>query len=353
VKKLSLGPWSSDDFAKTIADNTASGADAGLPAQVRFVAAVAKLIKLRRSGKSSSEDLQAPAVFLLRSSTQIVMPTAKREPMLNNGLTPLTGRLWFVNAPVVMGHYIEIGQVLDDELFSRVQELGFDNVPAIIFDPRPSTPEIRFYVQGLVAPDVCEKIDISGSNLTMDRIREVISHIHAQRMATPEVQPKPGKLWAVPDKWWVIADAEDRIQMYLVTGLTTAFPTTTVRMEQTQVTGRLDLEIEEPDPSDHSKVTRHAILELKVLRSFGSTGKAVSDAETQEWIRSGIEQAAAYRMERKALASALCCFDMRREDTGNSCFKEVMEFAEKTSVFLWRWFIYSKSKILRADVTSV
>lgn len=353
MTKLSLGPWSADDFAKTIAANVTTGADTGLPSEVRFVAAVAKLIRLRRSGRSSSEDLVAPAVFLLRSPTQTTMPAAKREPMLNNGLTPLTGRLWLVNAPVVMGHYIEIGQVVDDELFSHVEKLGFHNVPAIIFDPRPSTPEIRFYAEGLAAPDVCDKIDISGSNLTMDRIREVISHIHAQRMATPEVQPKPGKLWAMAEKWWVIADAEDRIQMYLVTGLTTAFPTTTVRMEQTQVTGRLDLEIEEPDPSDHSKITRHAILELKVLRSFGSTGNAVSNAEIEEWIRSGIAQAAAYRMERKALASALCCFDMRREDTGNSCFKEMIELADKTSVSLWRWFIYSKSKILRADITSV
>jgi hypothetical protein len=159
-------------------------------------------------------------------------------------------------------------------------------------------------------------------------------------------------MWEDSDKYWVIKDAEDRIQMYLVTGLTAAFPTTTVRMEQTQVTGRLDIEIEEPDPIDRSKFTRHAILELKVLRSFGSTGNAVSAAETEEWIKSGVEQAAAYRMERKALASALCCFDMRQTDTGEACFTTVSECAKELCVSLWRWFIYSKSKILRSAITS-
>jgi hypothetical protein len=352
MKKLALGPWNSDDFAATVNSNTGAGADAGLPPEIRFLAAVSKLVRLRQSGPNAAGDLALPAVFLLHTSSPETMPSAKREPMLNNGLTMLNGRLWFVNAPVVMGHYIETEQTDDDSLFNMVEQLGFSSVPAIIFDPRLATPEVRFYAAGLGDPEECKRYDLSGGNLTMEKIRDVISHIHAQRIATPEVQSKPGKMWEDSDKYWVIKDAEDRIQMYLVTGLTAAFPTTTVRMEQTQVTGRLDIEIEEPDPIDRSKFTRHAILELKVLRSFGSTGNAVSAAETEEWIKSGVEQAAAYRMERKALASALCCFDMRQTDTGEACFTTVSECAKELCVSLWRWFIYSKSKILRSAITS-
>ena len=106
-------------------------------------------------------------------------------------------------------------------------------------------------------------------------------------------------------------------------------------MNSPKYPGRTDLEIEQGNPVDHSLVTRYAILELKVLRSFGSTGHVVTQGFTDDWIESGVEQAAAYRAEKEARWSALCCFDMRVEDLGHAkCFESVQDMAESVCVWL-------------------
>src|SRR5687767_3721207 len=102
-----------------------------------------------------------------------------------------------------------------------------------------------------------------------------------------------------------------------------AFPTCTIRHEETGTSGRLDLEIEETDEASLGTVVRYAVLEPKVLRSFRSGGSTYSDQKNLDWIEDGVGQAASYRAERKALAAALCCFDMRKEMTGEKCFDHV------------------------------
>src|SRR5207249_4279645 len=110
-------------------------------------------------------------------------------------------------------------------------------VPAIIFDPRTSTPSVRYYRSGLRDPETVELLSISGAEVTLDRIFEVIGQIHRACLITPEAQTRAGKLWADGKKWWASENAEDLVQSHLRVGLTTAFPTCTVRHEQTDVPG--------------------------------------------------------------------------------------------------------------------
>ncbi len=112
--------------------------------------------------------------------------------------------------------------------------------------------------------------------------------------------------------------------------------------------GRLDLEIDEKSLNGTS-VIRHAILELKVLRSYGSTGKQVTDKYTLEWVEKGVAQAYTYREDRSALASALCCFDMRLNNTGEKCFSHVLDLASRLKVELKLWYIYATSEKYRND----
>ena len=116
--------------------------------------------------------------------------------------------------------------------------------------------------------------------------------------------------------------------------------------------GRLDLEIEQADPIDRSKVTRHAILELKVLRSFGETGTIIGDEYTRGWVDSGVKQAHAYRESKAAKWSALFCFDMRKDNSGEKCFDHVRDLAQSLNVFLKCWFLYAKSKYYRNALAS-
>ena len=140
--------------------------------------------------------------------------------------------------------------------------------------------------------------------------------------------------------------------MYVRSGLTTAFPSCTIRAEQTQASGRLDLEVEERDWTDASTIVRHAILELKVLKSFTSGGVPIGDADVGTRIVEGIKQAASYRIERDARHSALCCFDMRKTFTAEECFTKVMSRAKRLRVKLCVWHLFSSAKAYRDALTA-
>jgi hypothetical protein len=350
----SLGAWTGDDLAGTACANVGIGADADLPITVRFLAGVAKLVRRRLAEQGANTDPARPAIFLLEPNARPYKAGAqpKRVPMLDNGLTSVTGRLWFVSPVVVTGKYVELDDDDDETIFGVVTtSLELGAVPAIVFDPRTTVPTVRFYPHGLADAETCEAVGIAGSDVSLQRIYEAIEKVYQNCLVTPEAQARAGKLWVDGDKWWPSPQAEDVVQLYLRAGLTTAFPTCTVRHEQTAVPGRLDLEIEESDALDRSKVTRHAVLELKVLRSFRSSGTVVSAKDTLEWVESGVRQAASYRGERGALAAALCCFDMRQQHSGEKCFEHIRDLATGLTVDLKHWFIFGTSEQYREFMT--
>lgn len=346
----SFGAWTGDDLGQTASAYAGIGADAGLPPSVRFLGGVAKLVRRRVAEAGVEFDPKRPAVFLLAPQGVAIEAgqEPKRVPMLDNGLTPVTGRLWFVTEVVASGKYVDIHDTDDDGLFEVVTDsLHLGDVPAVVYDPRTAIGTVRFYPQGLASPDICETTTVHGAEVSLERILDAVDHVHRTQMITPEAQPKAAKLWQNGDKWWPVQDAEDRTLVYLKVGLSAAFPTCTVRQEQTGVPGRLDLEVEERDPIDRAKLTRHAVLELKVLRSFRSSGTAVPEAETADWVESGVKQAAAYRDDRAAQAAALCCFDMRREFSDQQCFTHVTDLAARLNVRLRAWFLFATSEQYR------
>lgn len=345
-----LGPWANADLARTAYEQRGIGATSDLPQEVRFIAGVVQLIRARLAYSGGSSDPGQPAVFLLEPSppSQPDGLSPKRIPMLDNGLTPLTGRLWFVGAAVVSGHFVPVENHDDDSLFSFVTNvLNLGHVPAVLLDPRTGVPDVRFYASGLKNQDDYRRLPLGGIDLSLDRILEAINDIYSQCLITPDAQPSAGKLWEDSDKWHPVKDAEAVIQWTIKPGLAAAFPSCTVRHEQSSVPGRVDLEIEENDPLDRGRVVRHAVLELKVLRSFWSTGTVVSNTETLSWIDSGVRQAAAYRSDKGARAAALCCFDMRRENSGETCFEHVLTLAETLDVKLRRWYLFASSSLYR------
>src|SRR5580704_6721219 len=118
------------------------------------------------------------------------------------------------------------------------------------------------------APEDVRSLSITGT-VTLNNIFAVIDQIHQKSLVTADAHSAAGKLWVNSVKCHPIEKAEDCIQMYLRIGLATWFPTCDIRWEERSVAGRLDLKIGESDALDKTRVTRHAILELKVLRSFG------------------------------------------------------------------------------------
>ncbi len=135
------------------------------------------------------------------------------------------------------------------------------------------------------------------------------------------------------------------------TGLCVGMPLCQINLEQNLIAGRLDLEIDELDPTSLTFV-RHAVLELKVLRSFGSTGASTSASQTEKWVSEGVDQAHAYRDERSARAGALCCFDMRVNAGDKTCIKKVRGKADGLKVVVKSWPLYPDVKFYRAAVAT-
>jgi hypothetical protein len=350
-----LGPWTPSELAETANSEVGVGVDNDASPSVRFKSNVAKLLRRRNARPEASYDPAIPAVFLLQPTPP--EPARKRaprrEPMLDDGMKSVTGRIWFVAPPVVSGHYFDLDVNCDDDIFRVVtEELALGTCPAVLFNPCNEKAEARYYPKGLGEPDECEIIEWGTAEISLDDIFTAIERIYEQSLKTPEGLTDASLLWHDPEKWISKKRAEAFVQQSLKDGLIGAFPTCDIRHEQTTPEGRTDIEIEERDPLDSSKVTRHAILEIKVLRSFWETGRRVSKTYTSNWVRSGIKQAAIYRDSKGARVSALCCFDMRSEDTGDECFTPVVKFGAKLSVTLKRWYLYSKSEYLREARTS-
>lgn len=344
-----LGDGFGDDaLLNTIDEFSSEGDDAGQPDSIRFLRSVSKLVRRRAMRKDAQPG--PIAVFLLCPEVPTAPPNRayERQPMLNRRSKTVEGYLWLVGPMASSGMGIALGGATDDEVFRLVtDEFSLGDVRAIVYDPQTIPFEVRYYPEGLGFPDNCELRTAAYRDVPVNEVLEVVEHVHATNLVTPGAQGRLLKLWESPSKYYVKRDAEERVQTYLKTALGAAFPTCRVLTEQSGVAGRSDLEIEEKDSSETGKFVRHALLELKILRTYGSGGASVSEREIRDWISEGLRQACKYRDERGTRASALCCFDMRMQSNGIVCFAHIATKAKGESVTLRVWPIYNSAAAYR------
>jgi len=337
--------WPDGELRATVGAYLGVGADADLPDDLRFLIGVGRTVRARQR-EAGMEGEQTPSLFLLCAKPTGIPPAelAKR-PMLDNGQSELGGSFWFVSPAVVNAQQLAVDNWSDEAIFSKVtEELDLGSAPAVYFDTRTSPPSLRHYPNGLGTPDDVSISRMGGERLDIDRVLEIVNEAHLAHLATPH---GGAKLWKSAKKYWASKEAEKKVQYTLRLALHHELPTATIRLEQPGMVGRLDLEIEEPLFAEGTFV-RHAILELKILRSFGSSGRKVSDQENRLAVKDGVSQAASYKAIRGAKAAALCCFDMRKTFTDQGCFRGFNAEAKRKEVRLRAWHIYASAAELRS-----
>lgn len=158
--------WDDESLRHTAREFLGVGSDAELPDEVRFIGGVTRLIRKRLARARDTDS--GPAVFLLLpSGPSSVSPSELREePMLDNGVAPIGGALWFVGAVVARGLALEFATWPGDQaVFAMVKdELDAGDVPAIVLETRTPSPEARFYPADSTMP-----IPIRLSGYTADR----------------------------------------------------------------------------------------------------------------------------------------------------------------------------------------
>jgi len=343
--------WGRAALADTLQASYGAGSDIDLPDEIRFLRGVSRAAK-KRFGKPDEPASHSPCIFVLHPPTAPEIDGRDRQhvPMVGNGLNPLSNRVWLTNFRVNDSYsYALTDAESDGETWEWLtSELGVGELPTVVLESRHGGLTATFYPAGISHPKLAEESDLTRTEITPDAVFAAIDEIYKGDLCTPDAQGETGTAWAEAPKGYASQKAEKSVQKTLKIGLARAFSEFIVREEQPQIMGRTDLEIEEALDDDPTTVTRHFVLELKVLRDCSDSGRTkYVDADNQKVIESGLIQVKAYREHKPTRAAALCSFDMRKVYSGRRAYGFVRERAETVDVLLWIWHLFASSDAAR------
>jgi hypothetical protein len=341
--------WQVSALQETLKTSFGAGSDADLPDEIRFLNGVADLG--RRYFDDCEESDRGLSMFILHPGrpTRLERPT-EYVPMLRNGRQSLSQRIWLTTHRVNESFSVEMEDgESDGDIWNYVKdELGCGDLPTVVVDSRDGKVAAHFYPKGLNAPGLEEESDLTRATIDRSALFEAIESIYQDDLVTPDAQGEASNAWASASNGYPSDKAEKFVQRVLKIGLTRAFPGFTVRPEQPQVEGRTDLEIEQQFADDPTSVTRHFILEVKVLRDVSSTGRTLyTQADVEADIRKGLGQAFAYRNGKPARDAVVCSFDMRKAYAGAAVYDFIRETAVEKAIALWVWHLFNSSESLR------
>lgn len=343
--------WTDSELLITARAYVGSGYNQDAPPFAQFCHAAAKIIQKRRSCSPISLKT-APTIFVMAPVPNIDGLILDDQPMFDRGRVELAGCIWFGAARLAKGVGISLPNGSDKQQFAYVTDsLGVGALPTIYYDAAHDDNTMRIYPKGLGDPDDCQELSLDSTKLTLDYVKKLLDILHEQLLMTPTASESAPDLWENKDKCFPVHESEKGIQKILYSALTgqLAFAPIWVKQEGTSVMGRYDFRLDEQDPTDSSKWIHHAILELKVVKSFTHTGNPVPETTNRNAVTDGVNQANEYRKDHSCRMAALCCYDMRKTPDVAGAVAHEIDRAKKLDVALWAWPIYPTSKKARTD----
>jgi hypothetical protein len=230
--------------------------------------------------------------------------------------------------------------------------VGLGEVAALVVDFRGPAPIGRLYRFGLDAPEAYDDVSFDDAPISEAQMKAALDRFHAASLRTPllVVEAHAPRVWKDSSKGIPEHRPEEKIQGRAIESLRGAFPRHDLRGEPITEDGRADIVISRKTVTKGNlqAVINEWILELKALTDMTSKGTK-STTKIPDAVRSGLEQAMAYRLRLSALNAAVCCYDMRKADEGDTaCFAHIVSDAADGKVPLWRWFMYRSAAESRA-----
>ena len=324
--------------------------EAGASLIARFTRRVADLIATRQA-KGEHGDF---AVFL--QSDKVTADAEKCKsvemPLLSHGADPVSNSVWLSSSNLGKTFRLCLQWSDAGSLYAAIREVGLGAVPALVVDFRGTAPIGRLYRLGLDMTDIFDNISFDNAPLTERQIKEALDRFHAASLRTPllVVEAHAQRVWRDAGKGVPEPRPEEKIQGRAIESLRGAFPRHDLRGEPVTEDGRADIVISRKSVTKGNlqAVIHEWILELKALTDTTSEGNK-STASIPDAVRSGLEQAMAYRFRLNALNAAVCCYDMRKNDEGDiACFAHIATDAASANVPLWRWYLFRSAAVSRA-----
>ncbi len=324
--------------------------NAGASPEARFLSNVSALITLRQE-----QGEHGGIVVFLKSDTlktDAIKCGGTEFPLLATGNDNICNNVWLSNPVLGTAYSVDIDLSDLPNLFTRINELGLGALPALIVDWRATTPIGRFYSNGCADPEAVQAVQLTYAAITKEEIKACLDHAHSTSLVTPALtrHGHSEAIWNEPAKGWPAHRPEERIQGKIIQHLRSRFTKHKVRAEQFNDDGFSDLLVyaRRTDASGGLVVVNEWLLELKALTDRTETGNRIADTANRTRVQDGLCQAIAYRNQENARNSALCCFDMREKDEGDTaCFQHIQMQAHKEKVELWRWFLFRSTKAAR------
>lgn len=348
-----LGPWESDREELLTATADGTGIYATLDPALDFKTATIKLIS---SEVNSANGALTDAVYFVLSEKEIfqrVRSSCERVAPLKRASRSkkLDGHLWFVPRSLAMGFAVDVSNKTAQEVFDLIESYEAGDQFTVMFDPK-NVGQFYIYPDGVSDPSTSEVMDlVSPGNLSIDDIVAALDGLYTLIRSPDQMKALP--LWEDATQWHPIKKAEDAIQNEATRALAGRLaPFIDVRSEQPSTIGRTDIELIQTFGLSNGLSIRHALIELKILRSYGSTGRSVPPKHIIRHISQGVRQAALYAPT--ARIKMLCCYDMRMKDLGDTAvFTPFEKAAADRDVFLKRYYLYNSSQNLREALDAI
>jgi len=274
---------------------------------------------LRRAALASfdlagAQQLTSPSVFVLsdqpRPCAAAIDPSAKRLVDINLKIpSEWAGKLVFAAEHGTGGYWLPLPAGGVDEAIDLLDTHGFGSLPvAVVY---PERRALTCYQEGGSSDSAPLRLDLPENvrPVTIQDIFEVVEEIRKKSLLTPQIGP-PG-FWADPSNYEPGPEAERTIQWVVAAQLRSSFRPLLVEPEQQIALGRVDLVITNPASGSNS-VLHPAVIELKALKSRSHGGSPFANTKNIQAVVKGMRQTKAYREEKGAHVSVLCCFDLRQ-----------------------------------------
>ncbi|TPM45633.1 hypothetical protein FJ951_17540 [Mesorhizobium sp. B2-2-3] len=270
---------------------------------------------LLRSLEIDVEEVWAPALFVLAETPRVTagkygQPTKLQDLDLQSP-QQWSGKLVFAAQHGSNGWAVPIPEGSVAGAVNALISGGDGHHPAVTFYPEKRVLGCSATGVGSEEKTLRLSLPKASRQVTLNDLREVMELVRQEGLLIPDICPP--QVWQKPNGYVPGPETERVLQWCLAAEMRGYFRPILIQREQAVNVGRIDILF--TDPTAQPNARHPAVVEVKVLRSFGSTELPISPSTNLYSLVKGMGQAKAYRRVKKAKLGALAVFDLRKIKT--------------------------------------